>query len=163
MNKPTVGIIAGLVVAAVLVMTGITLATAETTNDSTSTATQLGQARDALATAVAARDLDGVRAALDTLTPALARVRTDLERGALRPEAAGYLGTAEQQTAELQKRLAGAEPRGGILDSVTGLLGSLLDTVTDLLHSLLGGGASTTTTTPAPTTTTSPPPMLVAG
>jgi hypothetical protein len=162
MKKSTVGIIAGVVVAVVLAATGIALASAETTNDTTNTATQLGRARDTLAAATEAHDLAGVRKAVDDLVPVLAKVRTDVDRGALRAETAGYLGTTERQTAELREQLAGPEPRGGILDSVTGLLGSLLDSIKDLLNSLLGGGGGSTETT-KPTTTTQTPPTTASG
>ncbi|GAA0599015.1 hypothetical protein GCM10010174_13180 [Kutzneria viridogrisea] len=154
MNKTAIGIIAALAVAAVLSVAGLSLASAQSEYSSTpsGTAQDVRQARDALATAVQLHDLAGVRKAADQLVPALAAVHTELDRGALRPETANYLSTAERQNAELRAQLTVPAPRGGILDSVTGLVNSLLDTVKGLLNGLLGGGGSSSTTT---TTSTS--------
>jgi hypothetical protein len=134
MPKTVVGIIAATLVAAVLGVSGVAQASTPTL------AQQVQQGRDRLAAAWQAKDVDAVRAAVTDLAPTLAQVRKDVDRQAMTPATAMYLGHAEQQRSQLADALAGPQPRSGILDSVTGLVSGLLDSLSGLLSSLLGGG-----------------------
>jgi hypothetical protein len=133
MPKTVVGIIAATLVAAVLGVSGVAQASTPTL------AQQVQQGRDQVAAAWQAKDVDAVRAAVADLAPALAQVRTDVDRQAMSPAVALYLGRAEQQRTQLAAAL-GPQPRSGILDSVTGLVSGLLDSLSGLLNGLLGGG-----------------------
>ena len=134
MPKTVVGIIALTLVAAVFGVSGVAQASSPTL------AQQVQQGRDHVAAAWQAKDVDALRVAVTDLAPVLAQVRTDVDRQAMSPAIAMYLGRAEQQRTQLSAVLAGPTPRSGILDSVTGLVSSLLDSVSGLLSSLLGGG-----------------------
>ena len=134
MPKTVVGIIAATLVAAVLGMAGVAQASTPTL------AQQVQQGRDRLAAAWQAKDADAVRAAVHDLGGVLVAVRQGNDRDALSPAAVMYLGRAEQQRDQLAVALAAPQPRGGILDSVTGLVGNLLDSLSGLLSNLLGGG-----------------------
>jgi hypothetical protein len=133
MPKTVVGIIAATLVAAGLLVSGVAQASTPTL------AQQVQQGRDRVAAAWQAKDVDAVRAAVAGLAPALAQVRSDVDRQAMSPAIAMYLGRAEQQRTQLAAAL-GPQPRSGILDSVTGLVSGLLDSLSGLLSGLLGGG-----------------------
>jgi hypothetical protein len=133
MPKTVVGIIAAALVAAVLGVSGAAQASTPTL------AQQVQQGRDRVAAAWQAKDVDAVRAAVAGLAPTLAQVRSDVDRQAMSPAIAMYLGRAEQQRTQLAAAL-GPQPRDGILDSVSGLVSGLLDSLSGLLSGLLGGG-----------------------
>ncbi|HEY0499881.1 MAG TPA: hypothetical protein VGD48_29310 [Kutzneria sp.] len=141
MPKTVVGIIAATLVAAGLLVSGVAQASSPTL------AQQVQQGRDRVAAAWQAKDVDAVRAAVAGLTPTLAQVRSDLDRQAMSPAIAMYLGRAEQQRTQLAAAL-GPQPRSGILDSVSGLVSGLLDSLSGLLGSLLGGGGHDDSSTP---------------
>ena len=141
MPKTVVGIIAATLVAAGLLVSGVAQASSPTL------AHQVQQGRDRVAAAWQAKDVDAVRAAVAGLTPTLAQVRSDLDRQAMSPAIAMYLGRAEQQRTQLAAAL-GPQPRSGILDSVSGLVSGLLDSLSGLLGSLLGGGHDDSSTPP---------------
>ncbi|MBB5893717.1 hypothetical protein ACFFS4_06310 [Kutzneria kofuensis] len=134
MPKTVVGLIAATLVAAVLGVSGVAQASTPTL------AQQVQQGRDRIAAAWQAKDVDAVRAAVTDLAPALAQVRKDVDREAMNPAVALYLGRAEQQRIQLADTLATPQPRSGILDSVSGLVSGLLDSLSGLLSGLLGGG-----------------------
>jgi hypothetical protein len=151
MPKTVVGLIAATLVAAVLGVSGVAQASTPTL------AQQVQQGRDRIAAAWQAKDVDAVRAAVTDLAPALAQVRKDVDREAMNPAVALYLGRAEQQRIQLADALATPQPRSGILDSVSGLVSGLLDSLSGLLSGLLGGGGGhdsddkpTAPTAPAP-------------
>ena len=133
MPKTVVGIIAATLIAAVLGVSGVAQASTPTL------AQQVQQGRDRVVAAWQAKDVDAVRVAVADLAPVLAQVRTDIDRQAMSPAVALYLGRAEQQRTQLAAAL-GPQPRSGILDSVTGLVSGLLDSLSGLLNGLLGGG-----------------------
>ena len=134
MPKTVVGIIAATLVAAVLGVAGVAQASTPTL------AQQVQQGRDRLVAAWQAKDVDAVRAAVHDLGGVLVSVRQGNDRDALSPAAVMYLGRAEQQRDQLAVALTAPQPRSGILDSVTGLVGNLLDSLSGLLSNLLGGG-----------------------
>ncbi|MFI9384290.1 hypothetical protein [Kutzneria sp. NPDC052558] len=141
MPKTVVGIIAATLVAAVLGVTGVSTAVAQSTSPAPGNATlaqQIQQGRDRVAAAWQAQDVTALKTAVSELNPLLAGAHGD--RTALSPAAAMYLGRAEQQRDQLAAALYAPQPRSGILDSVSGLVSGLLDSLSNLLSSLLGGG-----------------------
>jgi hypothetical protein len=140
-------VLAGAIVAAI----GFTVATAETTPNS-STTQQITNIRDRLDAAVRANDAAAAKAAVNDLAPALRSVHSDLDRGLVPPDTATPLAAAEKQTADITTAFA---QKDDIFDSIKQMIQKLMDELKQLLQSILGGATDTSSPT-KPTKPTKP-------
>jgi hypothetical protein len=144
---------AAVVAGAVFATVGFTVAAAAPADNHT-TAAQITQLKDRLDAATSTRDTAAVRSAVHDLSPVLAAVHQDLDRGIAPRSTADPLAAAEKQTADLNTALT---PRDDIFDSIKQMVQKLVEQLKQLLQQLLGGGDTSPTKPTKPTSPTSPP------
>lgn len=154
MFKPLSTVLAGVLAGAVLAAVGLSAASAAPAAGQT-TAEQLTQIRDRLDAATGQQDAAAVRSAVNDLSPVLAGVRHDLERGLAPMAAADPLAATEKQTADLSSAL-NQTGRDGIFDSIKQMVQKLVDDLKQLLQQLLGGSSTSPTKPTDPSKPTQP-------